>query len=191
MENILIVSGSERAQQLLCGLLKDQGAGKAACVGSGNQARRRIIERPYDLVLIAPPLLDEYGSELALVLSEATAAGIILLVKHDQADAIAEKVELSGVCVVALPTNRAALYQAVKLTLASRNRMLHLQRENQRLQSKIEEIRLVDRAKCMLIQYRGMTEPQAHRYIEKQAMDRRVTRGEVARNLLRIHEQMK
>ena len=55
-------------------------------------------------------------------------------------------------------------------------------------QSKIEEIRLVDRAKCMLIQYLSMTESQAHRYIEKQAMDRRVTRGEVARSILGLYD---
>ena len=45
------------------------------------------------------------------------------------------------------------------LTPGPRNRMLHLQRENRRLLDKIEEIRLVDRAKCMLIQYQDMTEP--------------------------------
>ena len=190
MEDLLIASGSQKAQQLLCGLLKDQGAGRIACVGSGSQARRLVLERAWDLALIAPPLSDEYGSELALALSQATDSGIILLIKGEQAEALAEQMERAGVCVVALPTNRVALYQAIRLTLASRNRMLHLQRENRRLLDKIEEIRLVDRAKCMLIQYQDMTEPQAHRYIEKQAMDRRLTRGEVARDLLRIHERV-
>lgn len=47
---------------------------------------------------------------------------------------------------------------------------MRLKSENERLQEKIAEIRLVDRAKCALIQYADMTEPQAHRYIEKQAM---------------------
>ena len=102
----------------------------------------------------------EYGSELALALSQATDSGIILLIKGEQAEALAEQMERAGVCVVALPTNRVALYQAIRLTLASRNRMLHLQRENRRLLDKIEEIRLVDRAKCMLIQYQDMTEPR-------------------------------
>ena len=51
-----------------------------------------------------------------------------------------------------------------------------------------EEIRLVDRAKCVLIQVLSMTEPQAHRYLEKEAMDRRVTRREVAEQVLRTYE---
>ena len=45
--------------------------------------------------------------------------------------------------------------------------MLGLRQENIKLQKKIEEIRLVDRAKCALIQYLGLTESQAHKYIEK------------------------
>ena len=63
-----------------------------------------------------------------------------------------------------------------------------MQRENQRLQGKIEEIRLCDRAKCALIQHRGLTEPQAHRYMEKRAMDERRTRREVAEEILRTYE---
>ena len=63
-----------------------------------------------------------------------------------------------------------------------------LQRENVKLQQKIEEIRLVDRAKCCLIQYLNMTEAQAHRHIEKQAMDTRRTRREVAEGILQTYE---
>ena len=70
----------------------------------------------------------------------------------------------------------------------SRRRMLGLRDENVQLQKKIEEIRLVDRAKCVLIQVLSMTEPQAHRYLEKEAMDRRVTRREVAEQVLRTYE---
>ena len=49
-------------------------------------------------------------------------------------------------------------------------------------------MRLVDRAKCTLVQYLGFTEAQAHRYLEKQAMDMRMTRREVAEEILRTYE---
>ena len=63
-----------------------------------------------------------------------------------------------------------------------------LRNENFKLQSKIEEIRLVNRAKCVLIQYLKLTEPQAHRYIEKQAMDTRQTKKDVAEKILKTYE---
>jgi response regulator NasT len=64
-----------------------------------------------------------------------------------------------------------------------------LENENNKLQKKIEAIRLVDRAKCVLIQYLNMTEPQAHRYIEKQAMDLRQSRVATAENILKTYER--
>ena len=63
-----------------------------------------------------------------------------------------------------------------------------LKKENSKLRGKIEEIRLVDRAKCLLIQYLDMTEPEAHRAIEKEAMDRRVTRKEIAKEIVSRYE---
>ncbi len=52
----------------------------------------------------------------------------------------------------------------------------------------MEEIRLVNRAKWILIDVLGMSENDAHRYIEKQAMDRCVTKAEVARGIISTYE---
>ena len=60
--------------------------------------------------------------------------------------------------------------------------------QNQKLQDKLEEIRLIDRAKCVLIQYLNMTEQQAHRYIEKQSMDLRQSRVVTAESILKTYE---
>ena len=66
--------------------------------------------------------------------------------------------------------------------------MLSVMKEYSKLQTKIEESRLINRAKCILIQYLKLTEPQAHRYIEKQAMDQRISKLEVAKNILKTYE---
>ena len=57
-----------------------------------------------------------------------------------------------------------------------------------KLLQKIEDIKMIDRAKCILIQYLNMTESEAHRYIEKQAMDMRTTRKTIAEGILRTYE---
>ncbi|MEI6100274.1 MAG: ANTAR domain-containing protein [Eubacteriales bacterium] len=51
-----------------------------------------------------------------------------------------------------------------------------------------EEEEIINRAKTTLMEYLGFTEPQAHRYIEKHAMDMRVTKIEIAINILKIYE---
>ena len=73
--------------------------------------------------------------------------------------------------------------------IASRKRVQNLESENHKLQKKIDEIRLVDRAKCILIQYLNMTEPQAHKYIEKQAMNMRQSRLQTAEMILKTYER--
>ena len=50
-------------------------------------------------------------------------------------------------------------------------------------------MRLINRAKCTLIEYLKFTEPQAHRYIEKQAMNNRQTRREVAEKILKTYKK--
>ena len=65
---------------------------------------------------------------------------------------------------------------------------MNLIKEKEKLKSRISEIKLVDRAKCTLIEYLRMSEEQAHHYIEKQAMDFRLTKVEVAKNILKIYE---
>lgn len=64
-----------------------------------------------------------------------------------------------------------------------------MERENKDLAAKIDGIRLVNRAKWALIEHLGMTEDQAHRYIEKQAMDARVSKKEVAEGIIRTYEK--
>ena len=63
-------------------------------------------------------------------------------------------------------------------------RLRGLRQENARLQDKIGQLRLISRAKCCLVEHAHMTEAEAHRYLEKQAMDTRRDRAEVAQEVL-------
>lgn len=184
----LVVASSEKGRELLLDLLKSSGHNQIMTASSGNEARRLFGQNNFETVLINTPLPDEFGDELALFATDTTAAGVILLVKSELAEAISSKVEDYGVFVVEKPIGRTLFYQALKLVTASRMRMLGLKKENIKLQNKIEEIRLVDRAKCTLIQYLNMSEEQAHKYIEKQAMDRRVSRKSIAEGILKAYE---
>ena len=60
--------------------------------------------------------------------------------------------------------------------------------ENERLKAKLGDAKLIGRAKCVLVQYLNMTEADAHRFIEKRAMDRRVSSREVALDILKMYE---
>ena len=185
MGQTLLVSGSEKANQSLAQFVRSTDrAERIPTAQSGGEARRLLLEQEIGILIVNAPLPDEFGHELALHAVHTTAAGALLLVKEDTAEAAAEKVEPDGVLVLPKPLNRSMLFQSLRLLRAARNRMASLQIENRKLHRKIEEIRTVDRAKCVLIECCGMTEPDAHAYIEKTAMDQRITKLQAANQIL-------
>ena len=186
----LLVGSSEKSQSLLQSLLNGTGFSQCTLAQNGSEARRMLTQGEYTLVIINTPLTDEPGIDLAVKTAQSTLAGVILLVKAEMADIISQKVEDGGVLVVAKPVSRPLFDQALRLSMTARNRMLTLQNQNEKLQKKIEEMRMVDRAKCALIQYLRMTEQQAHRHIEKQAMDTRQTKMQVARDIVNTYEMI-
>ena len=87
------------------------------------------------------------------------------------------------------PVNRQTFYIAIKLLVATHARLAKMEKQNRTLKEKMEDIRVVNRAKWLLIEHLSMTEQDAHYYIEKQAMDTRLSRREVAEHIIRTYDQ--
>ena len=81
-----------------------------------------------------------------------------------------------------------ALGQALRLLCAGRERLRGMRRHEATVEERIEEIRLVNRAKLLLIQCLHMTEPEAHRYITRQAMEQRTSKHEIAESIIRTYQ---
>ena len=162
--------------------------GEIVTVGGAAEARRICAGDAYALTLINAPLLDETGLELAIDLARRTTAAVVLLVKAELAPMIADPAMDAGVLVVTKPVNPQLFEQAVRVGVACRNRMLQYKTENERLQKKYEELKIVDRAKCLLIEHMRITEEEAHRVLEKEAMNSRLPRVRVARQVLERFE---
>lgn len=143
----------------------------------------------FEVVIINTPLPDEFGHELGTDAVEKTDAGVILLAKTGTAEQIADKLQDFGVLVLAKPFTGPQFRQAVQIAASSYKRLAVLRTENAKLLDKIAQLRLVDRAKCYLIEKKGYTETDAHRLIEKRAMDTRMSRGEVAQEILEDEEE--
>ena len=71
---------------------------------------------------------------------------------------------------------------------SARERLRKSEKKALSIEEKMEEIRLANRAKWLLIDELKMSEPDAHRYIEKQAMDRCVSKREVAEEIIKTYE---
>ena len=155
--------------------------------GDAGEVRRMLVDTPVDIVIINTPLSDDFGVELALDLAEG-AMGVLLLVKNELFDQVCYKVEDSGVFTIGKPMTRQGFYGAVKLLSAMTARLSKMEKANRTLQEKMADIRAVNRAKWLLIEHHHMKEQDAHYFIEKQAMDTRLSRREVAENIIRTYD---
>lgn len=192
MENrtyqILAVGIGEKAWSALGGVLPSDVCCLAAQPRTAEETRQTLTISPADIVIINSPLPDSSGVELALELAEST-MGILLLTKPEQYESISAKVEDRGVLTLSRPVSGKSLHTAVKLLIAVTARLSRMEKKNQSLQDKMTDIRRVDRAKWLLIQHHNMTEQDAHYYIEKQAMDTRLSRREIADSIIRTYDK--
>ena len=185
---VLIVSAVEKIYEYITEILPPGEFSPILRAASAGEAKRMLVCDEADIVIINTPLPDEFGTELALDLSGGT-AGVLLLVVNDYFDQVCYKVEREGVLTVGKPSSRQTLYGAVKLAAAMSARLAKMERKNKTLQEKMADIRTVNRAKWLLIENLNMTERDAHYYIEKQAMDMRLSRHEVAENIIRTYDK--
>ena len=93
-----------------------------------------------------------------------------------------------GILTLSKPTTSQLFAQSVRMLCITRERLRSMEEKTATIEEKMEEIRLVNRAKWLLIEELKMTEQEAHRYIEKQAMDRCVTKRVVAEQILSTYK---
>jgi len=184
MESALIISCTDKGTSFFTELLRAAFIAQIAVMKSCKEARQLLVDRDFDLVIINAPLGDETGEGLARHIAAEAAAQVILVVKSEHFDAVSAICESDGVLIVAKPVNRALFWAALTLARSVQNRVKRIQAENARLRQKIEDIKIVDRAKCTLMAHRNMSEEEAHKYIEKRAMDTRSPKRAVAEGIL-------
>ena len=184
---VLIAGANDRTFDSLRELLPPDSYEPPLRAGSAGEAKRMLLETDVDLVILNAPLRDEFGTQLALNLAQDNLC-VLMLVPAESFDAVCYKVEDEGILTLSKPVSRNGLLGAIKLLTAMRGKLRKLDLQNQALQEKMQDIRTVNRAKWLLIEIKRMTENEAHYYIEKQAMDMRLSRREVAENIIRTYD---
>lgn len=187
MEKVLIISADDKKARLLADIIGALEEFTCEWVTSSQEAKRKYTLVDYDLILINTPLKEELGIDLALHIAENTLSAILILVESGMQEEIQEKVAATGAFVIQKPISKPLLIQSIPFVLNSKLIIQTLRLQNKSLKRKIEDIKYIERAKYTLIQYLGFDENKAHRYIQKQAMDRRITPREVADSILKMY----
>lgn len=188
MDNILLVSRSQKICDALIDFLNNAGYTNVSSVTSSSSARRTLAAQNFSLCIIDTPLPDENGSDLAVYVVQNFDCACMLLTADGSEDELAEIEEDYGILVLTKPINRSFFYKMIKFALTSGKRIVDTKNEVKKLQSKLEELKIVTRAKLLLMEKQKMTEIQAHKYIERQAMNQRVTKRVIAEDVIKKYE---
>lgn len=180
---VMIVSESKSFHENISSILPKSEFFPVFHAYSGGEARRLLLELPTDILIVDSPLPDEHGAMFAESFADMN-IGILLLVKSELYDETASKTEESGIVTLPKPNSPELFFAAIRMLAALSFRLQKMETKNRTLQEKMQDIRTVNRAKWLLIEKLKMSESDAHRHIEKLAMDSRLSKREAAEEII-------
>lgn len=188
MEHALIVSKTEKSTLLFTEMLNTCRYDSIFTASSCNDAHDLLSKHCFDLVLINAPLDDEWDKSFAFQMEQHELCPVIFLINKEYYQETTTTYEGSPIFVFPKPIDAMLLQSVIKMAKMMQDQVNQLCEKNTQLSKKLEDIQIIDRAKCVLISYMQISEQEAHRYIEKQAMDMRMTKRKIAEGILRTYE---
>ncbi|MBR1759098.1 MAG: ANTAR domain-containing protein [Lachnospiraceae bacterium] len=188
LHSLLIVSGSEAFDAVVRKALPPGNYMSVNVQRNAAAARRSILERFYDLIVINAPVGDAAEPTFALDLAEMCQAAIVMAVPQEAYEEVREQVVDAGILVIAKPFTVNQMRGVLRLAIAWERKLHELRQKVQKAQEKYEDERIINRAKFLLMEKRGLTEKEAHRQIGAQAMNHGTSRRRIAEWILEEEE---
>ncbi|HTL40200.1 MAG TPA: response regulator [Pseudolysinimonas sp.] len=165
-------------------ILRDNGFEVVGEAGDGEAAVQLATELKPDLVVmdVKMPKLD--GISAAEQLSKDHIAPVVLLTAFSQKELVERASEAGALAYVVKPFTPNDLLPAIEIALSRYQQIVTLEAEVADMVERFETRKLVDRAKGLLNEKMGLSEPEAFRWIQKASMDRRLTMHDVAQAII-------
>ncbi|MGI5168935.1 ANTAR domain-containing response regulator [Spirillospora sp. CA-253888] len=165
-------------------MLQEDGYEVVGEAGDGETAVRLATELKPDLVIldVKMPVLD--GISAAERISADRIAPVVMLTAFSQRELVQRATEAGAMAYLVKPFTKTDLAPVIEVAVSRYAEMRALEAEVAGLHDRLETRKLVDRAKGILQEAHGWTEPEAFRWIQKTSMDRRLTMRAVAEAVL-------
>lgn len=168
----------------LAEMLKELGYDVVGQAGDGEQALATVTETRPDLAIldVRMPKLD--GISVAQQVAEQRICPVIILTAVKEREQVERATEAGAMAYLLKPFDKEKLLPAIEIAASRYDEMRALEREVESLSEQIETRKLVERAKGILQEKLSVSEPEAFRWIQKTAMDKRVPMRQVAQLLI-------
>jgi len=187
--NVLVVCGKvEFAKEIASLMINNNGYAASEFALSASEARRKMNVLEPDLIIVNTPLPDEPGAGFIQDIADKTDAGILVLSRQEDLNELQFRLEKTGALILPKPISRTILVQTSRFAADTRKSIQDLVSQRDDLKKRAQERKTVEKAKWMLVEKLNMTESQAHRYIQKMAMDKRILQIKVAEEIISNYE---
>lgn len=161
-------------------MLEEDGYAVVGEAGDGETAVKMALEHRPDLVIldVKMPILD--GISAAEQIVSQRIAPCLILTAFSQRDLVERARDAGAMAYLVKPFTKSDLVPAIEMAVSRHEEMAALEREVGTLSERLETRKLVERAKGLLMERHGWSEPQAFRWIQKASMDRRLSMRQVA-----------
>jgi response regulator NasT len=155
---------------------------------SGNEAIRKVRTGPPDILLIGFEMPDVTGLEVATIIGDENLCSVILFITNTQRDFSVSIVEDYDITLFLKPINRIALISTIDAVLQNRRRMGKMEKELVELKQGLEDRKVIERAKGILMKRKSISEGEAYRRIQKMSMDSRVAMRDIALKIIELSQ---
>jgi response regulator NasT len=165
-------------------MLVEEGYDVVGEAADGETAVRLAEDCRPDLVIldIKMPIMD--GLAAAEKIAGARIAPVVILTAFSQRELVERARAAGAMAYLVKPFQKSDLVPAIEIALSRFSEVVVLEAEVASLHERLETRKAVERAKSMLMTAYNMTEPQAFKWIQRTAMDHRMTMREVADRIL-------
>lgn len=181
---ILMVRGTAAEPACLSAFAAAQPDVQLQTVSGLDEARAALGHLHPTLIVVQSDTPDAQELRRCAELAEGAEAVFLLLVRQEAYGAAWRFLQKRGVCVMTWPMEQTILAQTLRNLLLLKKSM---QAQTDQLRSQLQDLKRIQKAKGLLMRQLGMTEQDAHRWIEKAAMDRCVKKREIAETIIRMY----
>jgi response regulator NasT len=168
----------------LAEMLGEEGYDVVGQAGDGESAVALAEEHRPDLVVldVKMPRLD--GIAAAQRIAEQRIAPVVILTAFSQRDLVERARDAGAMAYLVKPFNKDDLVPAIEMAVSRFSELQMLEAEVADLTERLETRKAVDRAKAVLQRQLELSEPEAFRWIQKTAMDLRLSMRQVAEGVI-------
>ncbi|MCR5143518.1 MAG: ANTAR domain-containing protein [Ruminococcus sp.] len=185
---VLVVSSQPKFNDSLESLIASRRHFEYEVQTSASSAKRRLLDRDYDIIIINAPLPDEDGVRLAIDRAAGLHTVVLLMVSNEYYGDIFDRVCSHGVYTLPKPLSGQLMLQALDWAEVTCERLGSIEKRSESIENRMQQIKLLNRAKLLLISVQGLSEDQAHHRIEKMAMDRCVSKYVIAEEIIAMND---